>query len=361
MVVTSDMVDLAVNAIENWLLSDAVIRGEAPGGGGIISWLEPDGRVDGLYPEIAGYHLQFLALVSAPSEDTARDAARRVIAWLDAAGPRGDPLTLYWRQVPDWRNACLFAFDLAIICRGLLSVRRRWPDLMPATLLARYVRSLTAITADGVLSSHRLRHDSEPVKIPEKWSTLIGVHHVKAAAALAGADESGARALAQATAAFHGERFDRLGRCLMVELHPFLYSVEGWLTLWADQTSDIFLQRARKSFDSVLAEIDPQTGLLPALLNEPQIPARTDILAQALRVGLVLEAAAAIDPLVWGQRRISLLRAVLTRVADGGVLFDEVGRHLNAWVSLFTWQALRFWQQARSGTLVARQAAALII
>jgi hypothetical protein len=369
--------DDALRGLTEWLMSDRVLL-PTGAGAGVANWLWPDGVHDGLYPEIAGYYLQFLSL--AESRPTlfglstsgtvaaiaARDAASRVIEWLEKAGPDGDPLTLYHRDMTqsDWRNKCLFAFDLGMILRGFANVESRWPGMVPAAAMARYSAAILSLVGADGLHSHRLRPGASEHDVPVKWSTRVDVHHVKIAAALAGVG----RQFAQVVSAIireQTEALEREGSGRMRELHPFLYLVEGWLMLWGQSGSRAYLDYAAAAFRIVLREFNPDNGTLPPIAGRRDLAARADVLAQALRAGLILEHAGELDAVRtphWPMARNSLEDALLSRLApEGGIEFDGVGRHRNVWASLFAWQTMDFIAQAKSGLFDTRKAAVSLI
>jgi hypothetical protein len=350
-----------------WLTSDRVLQ-TSGSGAAVANWLWPDGAHDGLYPEIAGYYLQFLSLAASRALPAiaAHALASRVIQWLDGAGPEGDPLTLYHRDMTqsDWRNKCLFAFDLAMILRGLASAEARWPRTVQPALMARYSASLRTLVDHGRLRSHNLRAGAAAHAIPSKWSTRIDVHHVKIAAALAGIGPQFAEVVT-ATLDEQAKALEREGSRRMRELHPFMYLIEGWLILWGQSGGPAYLDRASASFDFVLREIDPVQGTLPAVAGRRDLAVRSDVLAQALRAGLVLQHAGrlnAAENSQWPVTREMLQSALLSRVSpEGAIEFDQIGRHRNVWASLFAWQALDFLAQIKAGLLNAREAAASLI
>src|SRR5690349_19061712 len=87
--------ELAVK-LASWLVSEEVVRNEATLAGGVAGWINLNGRPEGLYPEIAGYHLQFLAAAQAAGADPAHATlAKRVVTWIDAISRDGPPYTLY--------------------------------------------------------------------------------------------------------------------------------------------------------------------------------------------------------------------------------------------------------------------------
>jgi hypothetical protein len=114
------------------------------------------------------------------------------------------------------------------------------------------------------------------------------VHHVKIAAALAGIGPQFAEVVS-ATLDEQAEALERDGSRRMRELHPFLYLIEGWLMLWGQSGDRAYLDRASATFDFVLREIDPVLGTLPAVAGRRDLAVRSDVLAQALRAGLVLQ------------------------------------------------------------------------
>jgi hypothetical protein len=265
----------------------------------------------------------------------------------------------------DWRNQCLFAFDLAIVLRGLAAAEARWPGLIPAGLSDRYAASLSRIVESRRLASHRLRRGALSANIPLKWSTTPGVHHVKAAAGLAGRSGFGLTGIIDATLREEAILFARCGHARMRELHPFLYFIEGWLMLWGQTQDPCALANAGRAFEMVLRQVDPRSGLAPSIANMRHAVIRSDVLAQVLRAGLLLEATGQLKGAarrMWRLRHYALLEALLKRIApEGGVIFDRIGQHRNAWASMFTWQALRLQRDVEADTLDPVTAAATLI
>lgn len=338
------MIEAAQERLERWLLSGQVVRREPGLAGGVISWLDRDGRWNGLYPEIAGYCLLFCTLLADAGQGEAR--ARRVAAWLDSIAPDGEPPTIILASgdAEDWRNRALFSFDLAIILRGLLAARSAFPGSVPDGLLDRVVRTLGRLDERGQLASHRTRRGG---LLPEKWSTTQGCHHVKAAAALLAVPDPRTVALAHGTAEARWAQFLAAPETRH-PLHPLLYFVEGWLIFWSHTGKAEHLERARLGFDS--AVVRAQDWPLE----------RGDVIAQMLRAGTLLDAAGLAPP-AWPATSEHIASALLARIAeDGGLTFNAEG-HKNAWAGLFAWQALDVLLAHRSGRLSARGAARTII
>jgi hypothetical protein len=354
----------AFRRVTTWLLSDQVLK-SARSGAGVANWMWPSGAYDGRYPEICGYYLQFLALTE-PSVSGTREAAVRVLTWLDEVGPHGDPPTLDHVNPADsdWRNQCLFAFDLGMIYRGFAAVDARWPGILKPGLMNRYRAALLSLTPGGKLLSHHLRNGATAQQIPVKWSTTVDVHHVKIAATLNGVGPQFNDAVA-ATVTEQAGLLEREGSKRLRELHPFHYFIEGWLMLWAQSGTAAHLDRAATAFAIVLDEFDANHGTLPPIAGRSDMAPRADVLAQALRVGLVLERAGKLDGgpnSRWSKARDQLTTLVLASVTpEGGIEFDRVNHHRNVWASLFAWQALQFADQAGTGLLDARAAGGSLI
>ena len=375
------ILDAALHRLDAWLLSDPVLRGDGTPSNdrnppaGVVNYLSGNGIWNGLYPEICGYYLQFLVHASRAGDDDARyrQAAGRITAWLDVkGGPAAEPLTLYFHDPVDndWRNDCLFAFDLAIILRGLRCVQHRWPGLLPDGLVERYTASVARITRDGRLDSHLPRPGTGLHPIPVKWSTTKGVHHVKAVAALSdlealSLEATGLAGIIEATLRDEEVLLTLEGGARMREMHPFLYSIEGWLTVWAGARDQRAIENAARSFAMAVRQCDPLSGAVPPVAGARDAVVRSDVLGQTLRAGLVLDAAGALDAptrALWQQVRPALEANLLSRLSpEGGLMFDAVGLHRNAWASMFGWQALRFSRDAQAGTLDPVRAAASII
>ncbi|MFD1789842.1 hypothetical protein ACFSC3_19980 [Sphingomonas floccifaciens] len=359
---TAARVARARHDLARWMLSPAVAREGADGSVGVVNWLAADSDDhDGLYPEIGGYYLSFLTQIVGvdAAEDECRTLAAKVLDWFDRSGADGAPATIERRcaRAGDWRNHCLFTFDLAMIVRGMIAVERRWPGLVAPALLARYRAAAEAIGADGRLGSHRVR-EGGGVVVPVKWSTQVDVHHVKAAAALDEGDD-GAAVLARTTLDAWREEARRPVR----ELHPALYLVEGWLIAWARGGDVGDLARAADMFAAVLDTMDPVTLDLPAIVGEPMASSRGDAQAQLLRAGLILDRAGALAPPLAQHWRV-LVPAITANVLDwiapaGGMTFDRRSGHRNSWASMFAWGALELTRPRRTET--AREDAARLI
>ena len=321
--------------IEDWLLDSEIQIAAGAHRGGVAGWLDASGRAEFVYLEITGYYLTATAWLAAGAATDA-ERARRALArgrdaldWLRSVTADGalPPTRLYLDADPgDWRNSCVFTFDLAMAARGAA----RFGAISGADT-GSVVRDLVGrIGVTVPLPSHEQVGVQAP---PARWSTRPGVYHLKAAAALlrlppavvgealAGACRGSVShwtAVLETTAAGG-------------TLHPFLYGVEGLLLVPTSPALDV----AEAVYTRVLAAV-PAEG-------------RSDVVAQALRVGALLRASGRLQG--DGPRRgLAELATALARYVrpDGGVAFAAGQDRANAWCAMFAHQALVFATRAET-------------
>jgi len=319
----------------HWLDSQAVLRsGEQLGA--VATWREPNGAWNAGYPEVAGYFLSFLACRSDPS--TAH-LAKCVAGWLDRISQNGPPLTRYAarNEEYDWRNSALFTFDLAMVIRGLAMSHAAFPSHVPAALIDRFAGFLLEIDHPDILSSHRTWQKSGASDVPTRWSTLPGVHHLKAAAALGSWENHQTEELISRTI----QRWSVILPGLiehgsLEDAHPYLYGIEGLLILYGRTQNIDYLSTARQAFISLLSHFQ---SALPESLGRAGCG---DVLAQMIRSGLALEKAGALDAPAWDFVRCDLITRLRQLISpEGAVMFDAKDRQRNVWCSIFAWQTWR--------------------
>ena len=306
----------------------AWLAANAARGGVVVGWRDADGGHGAAYPEIAGYYLSYLACSGGDDE-----SARAVFAWLDRSTEQGPPLTRYSGASgeDDWRNRAVFAFDLAMILRGLVQMRHADPPVADR-LVRRCGETLLEISKDGMLASHLLRAGCRSDVPPDRWSTRPFVHHLKAAAALATWKDARARMLAARTIEHWAPRLPAIIAGGSAEhSHPYLYGIEG-LLLHHAQTRDAGLaDLAARAFRALMQ--------LLATRQDGGRGNAGDVAAQLLRAGATLQRLGRLGAEEWRTLRLRFadrLRALET--AEGAILFDARG-HSNVWATMFAWQA----------------------
>ncbi|HEX3462871.1 MAG TPA: hypothetical protein VHS78_02290 [Candidatus Elarobacter sp.] len=321
-----------------------------PHRGGVAGWLNEADRAAFVYGEITGYFLT-CGLFIARYHDDDDPLRRRLVgaeAWLDAIWRDAPPPTRVYleRDEPDWRNEAVFSFDCAMMLRGLNGIASEGASRTRAAIEAAL---LDLVAADGTLRSHRTRADG--AALPERWSTADGPFQLKTATAILSSPGISAplRASAEKTARRWLDWYP--AHELTGDLHPLLYHLEG-LLLWGARRDEWECWRlAAEIFDEIMARQRSDGDLPSALLDERSEP-RSDVTAQALRVGTLLVEAGFLP----GRRlrRLAGLADALVSYADprGGLRFrraDAAQRHVNVWCTVFAYQALALFERAGSG------------
>jgi hypothetical protein len=305
-----------------WLADQAVHDGA------VVSWQDAGGGWSDAYPEIAGYYLSYLACSGGDD-----GAARAIFAWLERITADGPPLTRYFldRRDDDWRNRFVFAFDLAILLRGLVQMRHAEPASADR-LISRCGEALVGISHDGVLASHVARQEQQVAMPPERWSTRPGVHHLKAAAALAVWSDARAQALAARTIDHWAPQLPTIiATGTPDHAHPYLYGIEGLLLHHARTRDATLADAATEAYRALMELLDDA--------DEAGRGNAGDVAAQMLRAGTTLQRIDRISPEEWRPtRRRFMQRLRALDSAEGAVLFDARG-HRNVWATLFAWQA----------------------
>lgn len=347
-IVTADVTAATAQRLADWLLGGAVQQPHGEHAGGIAGALDADGNTRYVYPEITGYYLHWLAEVSAEvGAGRVRAPAAAAVAWAERVLADGRvPATRAYlgsNEERDWRNDAVFFFDLAMLVRGLCAVAEAGLVDAPTQAITRCVEELARFVDDGrIVAAHTLSPDAQ---LPRRWSTLGGPFEVKATsrAALAARHVALPPALADACRDYAANYVDTAAAIPIDMLHPTLYFAEGMLV--AEPAS-------KPAIAALLARLLAYTradGSLPEA-EDSDVP-RSDVIAQALRVGLLLAAdrvAGAPDDATLDR----LAAALVARVrADGTLPFrpDVPAPQPNAWCAMFAEQALRWHARARRG------------
>jgi hypothetical protein len=332
--------------IERWLLQSGVQIEEGAQRGAVAGWLDREGRPEFVYLEITGYYLTtmaWLASGAASSPDRAADAlehGRQALGWITRTlSEQGVPPTRLYLSAgrSDWRNAGVFTFDLAMAARGVAcfgDVARHGAGEKLAAGLCTIIESMCLGAA--VLRSHDAVAGAP---LPDRWSTQPGPHHLKSAAALlrmpVGVLGAPLRGVCDRTCEHWEAMLQEAWPCR--ELHPLLYGMEG-LLIGALHTEDEALEVVERLYARLMG-LQMVDGTLAETTGGGIV--RSDVLAQALRIGLLLRSRGYLQGDYWAGRLDGLMRALLGFVRpDGGVLFSGDQDIANAWCAMFAHQAL---------------------
>jgi hypothetical protein len=183
---------------------------------------------------------------------------------------------------------------------------------------------------------------SEPAcSVPIRWSTLPGPHQLKLAAAFlrAGGDVPGQLRTAAVRVYEHWRRVIA-ERQIHAESHAALYALEGLVSAGIAENDSEALALAAQAYRRIVEKMDYQ---------------RSDVMAQAIRIGCVLRSAGHLQGSRAGDRLAYLASRLARCVAPtGAVSFFESGAGCgcfwNCWSGLFAHQAFRFLANAAHGT-----------
>ncbi|WP_445146313.1 hypothetical protein [Dyella sp. Tek66A03] len=339
-------------AAASWRLREWLLHGPAQvqGGaqdGGVIGSLGTDGQPNYVYSEITGYYLLWLSGLenAAPAKILAERAARS-IGWVKrefhmSAIP--ETRIFLQGQHDDWRNDGIFFFDLAMIQRGLVATFAAGIAKQDDALLDNLAAKLSLHERHGIIAPALPRHAWKV--LPQRWSTSAGPFLLKATAAVdfAPPTPSLSEGLRQACADY-GRRWNHRSDDMdLGMLHPTLYFAEG-LARYGTTKRD----EARKILDRCLKLMQPD-GSLPeqeaTTRDSGGMIYRNDIVAQALRLGLLLRSYGPAGALM--DSTLERLALLLTEQVDsvGSISFARKPqpRTVNTWTAMFAEQALRWY------------------
>jgi hypothetical protein len=238
---------------------------------------------------------------------------------------------------PDWRNEAVFLFDLAMLAGGVARAVRAGLVPLPGTLVARLGEELSRLVQDDRLRP--LRALRAAVDLPDRWSTRLDRFELKAATRVLMLAEVAPLppAVVVACHALAEQRAPEAAQAPVELLHPTLYYLEGLLACDPRHWPGAAPLLAR-----VLA-LDNGRGELPESPHAPGVW-RSDVIAQALRVGIMLRARGVPGaPVAAALERLAA--ALVPRVAaDGAIAFrpDAQPPLPNVWCAMFAEQALRW-------------------
>jgi hypothetical protein len=346
--------DEAIGNLADWLLEGPVQVTTGADRGGVVGWLEGDRTSAFVYPEICGYYLTWLAWVAErePARAArARSRAATVLSWLERHECDHDGFMTRIAGEPsvDGRNRAEFSFDLGMIVRGVAAAGRAWPALANPGLVERCIARIVGMSQPGLIGPYRIRPGAAPGDLPRRWSTVAGPHHVKVAAAIEMAASAAAENLVRSTA----DPWSCATKTIDVaDAHGALYCVEGLLILGVHLSANHYLAEASAAFQRIASAARRE-----GLLGIPPLPlsadARSDVMAQALRAGVVLQALGLLDDGEWSASLQAIADALADAVtSDRGLLFHPASAtarpHENVWASLFAHQALTWWRTGGS-------------
>lgn len=346
------------NRIKAWLMKAPIQLEKGPHIGGIAGWLDDQNRMDFVYGEITGYYLTFLAWLSRStrSDLAIQKKMNAALHWFgNFNGNRRAPLTRHYLKpgAGDWRNRLCFSFDLAMMLRGVSMVPREGNQDRAAELRTAIIRKLEAFVDENGRLLPVLPVEGNSPDTPERWSTMPGPWQVKAAAAILSSDMEG-RSARLHSAAINTVNYWR-GRHAPVEnLHSYLYSMEGLMMFGLLYHDPTVWDETGRMFEHLMA-FQRKDGGLPVSFTDTDAADRSDVVAQALRIGCILKALGRLANTIHISRLALLSRNLARFVSpEGSVCFYpqtvKEGIYRNVWSAMFSFQAFLFYNGLEEGT-----------
>lgn len=349
---TTGAARVAAARLRHWLLHGPAQLSDGRHCGGVAGRISAGAPVY-VYAEITGYFLHWLAdLTQVESREIVSERARRAIDWATRqfAGGRVLPTRAYLVAAePDWRNDAVFFFDLAMLLRGLTAVTEAGIEAPSRLLVEPLLAQLAQFVENDTLRAARSLHAD--AVLPQRWSTLGGPFLVKASSRVALADGPyELPPLLLRACGLESARWSPVAARIPLDmLHPTLYFAEGLLLADPARADAIATLLTR------CLALQNADGSLPESESGSKLK-RSDIIAQALRVGLLLRQRGIVDSP--SDHSLDLLAAALLgRVADdGSIVFDPAAptREPNVWCAMFAEQALRWYADWRDHAAPAR-------
>jgi hypothetical protein len=343
-------------AIQSWLLGPEAQFVDGMHCGGVVGWFDEHGTPQFIYPEITGYYLGWLAFwaqLSGQVDEAAR-RANLALAWIAKYLSNGDVLPT---RVPfgaedfrDWRNGGSFSFDLAMLTRGVASVRNL-ADERSRSPVSEQLSELLLPFCEKKSTLQAFRpHVPDATYARSHWSCTQGSYQAKAAAAILSSNTvSPIPAQLHHTASFVYKHWrDHSGIPDPDGTHAAFYHLEG-LALASANGWD---PQAPSLIDNFFGQI----------IGMAETSERSDVLAQALRMGCILFDSRPNSDLIEKLRHLAE-RLEQFLAADGGMLFSKSPhfRHKNVWSSIFAHQALCFYAVVASGRSLGNRCLRLLI
>ncbi|MBN1570057.1 MAG: hypothetical protein JXA73_19595 [Acidobacteria bacterium] len=345
-----------IRNIQSWLLGPEVQFTDGPHCGAVIGWLDEQGSPQFLYPEITGYYLSWLSFL-AQSTGQADELIRRAnlaLAWIAKYLLAGETLKtriyLGPENIPDWRNSGSFSFDLAMLARGVASVKNPEDENLRRSLLEQLFERLLPFCDDTGRLHAFLQHTPNETYTPSRWSCAHGPQQIKAATAILSSNSISqipARLLHTSNSVYKRWR-DYTGIPGPDGTHAAFYHLEGLVLAAVNGLDTQAPALIENGFRRIVAAQEPLK--------------RSDVLAQALRIGCLLCNGLQDSDLTNRLQRFADELEQFT-TPDGGMLFSKSPhyRHKNVWSAIFAHQALYFYEVIASGNSLDNHMLQLLI
>jgi hypothetical protein len=348
----------AVRASENWLLTSGIQSKD----GYFFAWVDRnEDRFAFPYPEITGYGITALCFLSALTPNGSHlKAAERAADWLclKAIAPEGGVRSRFnFQPEPDRRAELsrLYAFDSAMAGYGLLQSYTRGGKKEHLDGAKRIYHFLSSRLRrdEGSFNPFYDEQSRKHGMDPERWSGLTGGYGAKLSLFLlemAHHGEANAKGAAESlldhtAAACKNGLFEGNQQKTGVDAHPHAYTLEGLLAGYVHLKKPSYLESIHQGHAWLKKFVASQTNLDNV---------RTDVIAQTLRIALILSSLGITVERPWIDMLLDHLTAsqIKNGKHKGAWTFRNNGEgkdHANAWSTFFALQALAYLDEAKLG------------
>lgn len=347
-----------MEAISNWIFNSGIQSKE----GGFHAWFDLDKKeFSFLYPEITGYGITTLLFLNRIFSDTIFvESAKKAADWIINCAMHangGIKTRLYKDNVTSdpsysFKEENIYSFDTGIVLYGIA-------NLYKITKENKYIDASIKI-ANFLI--HKVQ-DKEGWFLPiyngksgltkerfDKWSNQRGSFHTKIALGLVCLYEITQnecyRNSVEKICRNALLKQDKSGRFITnysdntTHLHPHCYSIEGLLYTGVSLNIPEFIEASQNAVKWMFEQVHEHG------LNEIYRPStkdfndlqRADILAQAMRLGLILNYREKIESFKNALLSYQYLGAESGQY--GGFFYTKGSRHINSWCTMFSLQAL---------------------
>lgn len=355
--ICSDPLELA----SRWLVNSGI----QSSGGGVYAWYDlKEKAYSYVYSEITGYAITtLLYLTDIFNDRNFIKKAEAAASWIlnKSVHQSGGVKTRLYNDDERADNAYsfvgknLFSFDTGMVLYGMINLYKKNGKEEFLEASKRMADFLTDImqNEDGSLSAVYNAETGEKKETLDKWSNQRGSFHAKISLGLLDlfcvTNEEKYKISAIKLCTYAVSMQEKTGRFITnkgdntTNMHPHCYSAEGLFyagVLLKDSQFTKSAARATKwifdnlSIDGINELYYPQYGKFSDFQ-------RSDVLAQALRLGIIFGA----DKEQIENLKSKLLQYQLTGEESnqsGGFLYSRGSSHINSWCTMFAMQALDF-------------------
>lgn len=307
---------------------------------GMVGWLKrEDCLPEYIYGEITGYFLSFCVYLYDNTDNIIeKDKLKKIIKshvqWLNICIDNDIQTRYMLSEKEEWRNEAQFSFDFGMIIRGLEDVKKIVPT---QSVINKYLLKFSVFIDETKCLIPVFYKDEK--KLPIKWSTSFDIHLMKVAANLYGISGWDNEISINIYNSLINLSFEDI---LKRDSHPIMYYMEGILLFNTKkfERSKNALKKITKYYLKILQSDEVITN---NFYRKQYI--RSDVLAQAVRVGCILHILGEITEVEFGKVK-SLLEYLLNQFYEEGYICyterNDSPNFYNTWCEMFSYQAIDF-------------------